>query len=625
MYKIFFSVLLGLCGLLAFAAPWGALDDSSYSRNKPKSSLTKLADKTLLPLLLARQTPVRYCVEGTPEADQYAQFLEQGYTEWFTATARFIRGAKRTDEFADLLPFLEQPLLFRRQSCARNKNIEDTFLYALDGELLEKNPSSVSEQVRFLLVPEADVSRLCRGRNVAEVVACAGSAQEFGAHVVIMPYRSEQDTSWWSSLLHELGHTMGVGEGYKLGATKNNPYFGTNFRQGGVMNAQDGVPAVFSCDEADALIALSDALSVPGKPARTGKTARTFQSLCAHDPVWYTDGRLVQRSDYAAGDEQRFTQASFQADGRPGELVSFTPDTGSFSQAMRLFEQSPFAGNGTATGGMTYYPQKNGRTFAVQNLESDGLKRVFTLKNKNLLGTTVLYGSDPDRFQAVTVLKDPRKKTQKLRDEAILRLDSENYGPYFVWAKYEGEVRAGGVRGAAAQVVYLFKNWMIVSLIAPGSARNTVLLLESAERGEGQRIHVYQQNFMDEKLFGGDFSLVSGRIQPAGELSARDEAYVKNFVSFDKAQDNLQAAGGVSIFQFGQDMSGRPVGVKEVSDWVWTASRLHAEMGTAVKTYLADRPLDFSRSGLNKQAYREFLAHFRPSPPVQVALTARKK
>lgn len=620
MHKIIIVFLLGLCGLPAFAAPWNALDDNIVVHKKPEKSLSNLVDKTLLPQLLSRQAPLRYCVEGAADTDRYARLLEKGYTSWFGQTAQIIRRAGRADEFADLLPFLEKPLLFQRQACSRNKSVEESFHLWAEPEWLEQNPGASPEQVRLLLLDSDNVSNACGSSTVANNLACAGMPERFGAHIVVMPFLNpDEKTDWWNSFLHELGHTLGVGEGYKMGDTKNSPFFGTGFREGGIMNARTEQEVSFSCDEADAMVIFMDSLSVPGKPSRRGKTARKFQSFCAHDPVWYSDGRQLKRASRAAGDEGRFTYTTYQSDGSARQFTVLPPDPKGFASSLHLFERIPAAAPAKA-GGMKYYSSKDGRKFAVQDLEDPGVKRIFTLKDQKLLGTTFLDTNTPNEVRAVTLLDSKDNKTRLVREENIIRGENES-GSFFVWNQQEGIVRKGVLGECSARVAYVFPDWMVMSLVEPDVNRATTILLENAPQG-GQRMQVYQTDG-NGKLGGGSFWVLNGKVKRLGDLTARDERYLENFSALDTMISGLQAASNTFVARLGKSAAPGEISSKDVLAWSWTAGKLHAQMAVAVKTYLAESPFGVARSQAHKEAFREFSLRFRPSPPIHVAKPAR--
>lgn len=605
--------LCGMCGV-AFGAPWNVLDNEAQTHYKPSKSLSKLAADTLLPQLLARREPLRYCVEGAPFVKQYAHLLERGYTEWASATARIIRQANRADEFADLLPFLEKPLLFERQFCSYNAKIEDAFHPSMEETYWETNFVPQSEQVRLIILPKDQVARVCFHAEYGEAVACAGSP-EFGAHVIVMARAEETESSeWWLSLLHEVGHTLGMGEGYALGAVKNSPFFGTKPRAASVMKGQ-GEPQECSCDDADAVIVLSDALSIPGKPARRGDTARTFQSLCTDDPIWYVEGRQQNKPPRAAGDARGFSQTSYHADGKVNRFSMFAPFPKGFSGAFRLFDTELSAGRASAADGMTYYPASDGRTFAVEELEDPSFRRLFTLRDKHLLGQTFLDFSTPGTLRASTTLHLQNKNTRLARVETLhRRTDNSRYGTYFVYAVFEGRVREGVLEKTSARMAYVFKDWMVVNLIEPGETKITTFLLEKGKGG--QQMQVYQGDW-EKELAGGSFALTLTDVTPLGELSERDKKYLQTFASAadEGMRAELLSAGESSVTQLGKSSDGN-ISAKKVSAWAAQALDLHSKMGRALQ-YQFDGGLLPAR-GCSK-TFPEFQTLFRPMPHVPSA------
>lgn len=573
------------------------LDDGAYARNKPEKSLSKLLENTLLPQLLSRQEPLRYCVEGTSFPDIYAGLLEKAYSSWFTSTARFIRQTNRQEEFADLLPFLEKPLLFERQSCARNAKIERSFHPYVEQEFWETRFAPRSEQVRLIVLPEESLGVVCAAPEHGSAAACAGVRAVFGAYVVVLPEDYNKDfADWRASLLHEAGHTLGMGEGYAFGAIKNSPFFGTSKRRPGLMSAQMESQQKISCDEADAMIIFADALSVPGKPARTEKTARSFQSFCQDDPVWYVDGRQQKRPARVAGDERRFLQTDFTADGRVKQFLAYTPQKEGFAEAFHLYE-NVFAVPASQTGGMQYYAQPDGRTVVVEELEEKGYKRIFTLRDKHLLGQTILDVSSPEEVRASTLLDADGGKTRLVRVERVIRQNREDgYGIIFLYLQMEGRVKRGTLEQTSFRAVYAFKDWLMVNLIEPGSSVVTSFLLEKNPAGPGDKMQVYLGD-LRQFLTGGSFRVGTSDVKALGELSARDRKYLGTYAAnaAKSMEIELSSAAGSSITQLGKNAAVKPVSVQDVSLWMQKAAELYSKLGRSIQYQLDGSPFFSNR------------------------------
>lgn len=609
MRRLSFLAVLCCAGTFVFGAPWAALD---VGNSKPQKSLSKLTGETLLPQLLARQEPLRYCIEGVAQPKQYAPVLEKGYNEWASSAAGMIRQEKRADEFADLLPFLERPFLFKRQFCSYNRQAEERFHPMLEKSYWDTTAFPEEEQLRLILLPQEHINRVCGGGNpLGTSVACTMKL-DGGLYVIAMPLAEETEPEVWrSSFLHEIGHTLGMGEGYATGATKNSPLFGTKANRPSVMQEANHNSGL-TCDDADAFIVFSDSLSVSGKPARSGKTARTFKSLCSGDPIWYVNGLQQDRPPHMAGDADGFSETSYKSDGKVSRFNRYPPNPKGFAAAFRLFDAGLGGQPASKSGAMSYYSADNGRTFVVEELGNPALKRVFTLQNKHLLGETFLDFSNEGSVYASTTLNLQKRNSRLLRSESVHRHVNPDYGTYFVYVIYEGVVNEGVLSNVSARMAYVFPKWMVVNLMEAGRSKTTTFLLEKDSAGRGQRMQVFQAD--PEKDFpSGAFLLTLTQAKPQGALSARDKKYLENFWSStdEGARDELSAMGKTAIVQLGKPAAVRDITVKDISSWVSHALDLHSKLGRALK-YQWDGGLA-PASGQTK-ASSELQNLFRPTP-----------
>lgn len=619
MRRLFFiTVLCGAC-VAVIGAPWNVLDSDAQANRQPTKSLSQAVSNTLLPQLLERRAPLSYCVEGVPKLKKYAALLEKGYTQWASATAQMIRQANRAEEFADLLPFLEKPLLFQQQFCSYNPRIENSFHPFMEETYWDTSYYPQMEQIRLIILPEREVRRVCSGGEYGEAVACTSS--QAGPHVIVMAQLEEADfVSWWSSLMHEIGHTLGMGEGYILGTAKNNPFLGTKPGRRSIMQAEGSTQ--FSCDDADAFIVFSDALSIPGKPARTGRTARSFQSLCEDDPIWYVDGLQQNRPPRLGGDDRGFSQTSYRDNGKVERFKQFPPQPKDFYAALRLFDSRLSKTPSSKSGGMTYYAAEDGRTFVVEELEDPSVKRVFTLRGKNLLGQTFLDFSSKDSVQALTSLNLEKNKTRLLRIESIFRrTDNPDYGTYFIYSLFEGVVNDGVLSKASARIAYAYKDWILVSFIEPGDLKTTTVLLEKNPDGSGQRMQVLQIDREQEPV-GDNFILTLTDVKRGEPLSARYQKYLNVFASSasESMHSELSGMGKVNVMQFNKKTRVGDVSTKNVSAWASQVLDLHSKMGRAI-----EYQLDGGLAPTGKRALAEFQQLFRPSPHVPSAQPVRRK
>lgn len=618
MRRLFFIAVLCGAYVAVIGAPWNVLGSDAQPNHQPTKSLSQAISNTLLPQLLERREPLRYCVEGVPKPKKYATLLEEGYTQWASSTAHIIRQANRAEEFADLLPFLEKPFLFQRQFCSYNPSIENSFHPYMEETYWDTSYYPQMEQVRLIFLPKDKVREVCSGGKFGEAVACTSS--KAGPHVIVVVQLEQADPAdWWSSLMHEIGHTLGMGEGYILGTAKNNPFLGTKPGRTSIMQAEGA--SKFSCDDADAFIIFADALSVPGKPARTGRTARSFQSLCKEDPIWYVDGLQQDRPSRLGGDDRGFSETSYRANGKVDRFKQFSPQPKNFSAALRLFDSRLSKAPSSQSGTMSYYAANDGRTFVVEELEDPSVKRVFTLRGNNLLGQTFLDFSNEDSVRAVTTLNLEKSKTRLLRVESILRrTDNPDYGTYFIYSLFEGVVKDGVLSKPSARIAYAYKDWILVSFIEPGDLKTTTVLMEENPDGSGQRMQVFQID-REQDPMAGNFIMTLTDVKQGEPLSARYQKYLNAFASStsESMQAELSAAGQVYVTQFNKKPLVGEVSAKTVSAWASQVLDLHSKMGRAI-----EHQLDGGLAPTGKRARAEFLQLFRPAPHMPSAQPARR-
>lgn len=190
MKRVLFIILCLLCAALAgqAKAPWSQHEDVelTWEDETPVDS----ANITLLPLIVEGQ-PVRVRLEPdrepTPEVLGFLQqVITQGYSAWFTQTAQAITQRSRREEFKDVLPILERGVTLRF--------VQD---------------SSVREDVRFVWKDDMEsLQRVC-GCKDHKCLGCMYSATEDTPMQVVLV-----DGGTYATLLHEIGHTLGLDDSY---------------------------------------------------------------------------------------------------------------------------------------------------------------------------------------------------------------------------------------------------------------------------------------------------------------------------------------------------------------------------------------------------------------------------
>ncbi len=229
MKRLLLFSLLCVCGALAVQAkaPWS--QDEYVVSAWEEGSDVNLPDVTLLPLIVEGK-PIRVRVqpdnELTPQATQYLQeWVTRAYNEWFLRTAQGINLRGRREEFKDILPILERGV---------------TLQFVQD--------PGVREDVRITWKDDLELlKQVCE----CDCLGCMYSATPEEPMEVIMA-----DGGSFSTLLHEIGHTLGMGDAYiDSAAFQAHSYRSLELVDYSVM---DNDEQLICMDDADGLINLID-------------------------------------------------------------------------------------------------------------------------------------------------------------------------------------------------------------------------------------------------------------------------------------------------------------------------------------------------------------------------------
>lgn len=237
------GVLLLAGALGAWAAPWAETRGSEFARQFPQEVTAHNLQRknfTLLPQILAGEpVRVRIQVPGATQEDDYKQAqqdIQYAYNDWFANAASWIREQKRTQEFADVLPLLKQPV--RLEFVSSDTRVPEG-IAPVDVELL-----------LFDTVGEVRVACACTQCNGCR---CPGQGDE-ATRIITQRYD-------YQGLLHEVGHTLGLADAYPEGYDRNaSPNYRSQERRDlSVMGIE---LTLLTEDDADGLINLVDAWTV---------------------------------------------------------------------------------------------------------------------------------------------------------------------------------------------------------------------------------------------------------------------------------------------------------------------------------------------------------------------------
>lgn len=82
------------------------------------------------------------------------------------------------------------------------------------------------------------------------------------------------------------------------------------------------------------------------------------------------------------------------------------------------------------------------------------------------------------------------------------------------------------------------------------------------------------------------FRIVNGQVKRVGELTERNEKYLKNFSALEPMHNTLQEDSGIFVYHLGKAVPAGEFSAKDILSWVWTANKIHSQTSLAVKTYL---------------------------------------
>ncbi len=193
---------------------------------------------------------------------QYEAYVQQLYDIWFNATANIIRASGRT-EFNDLLPLFPEHVKIRFVT------------------------KDAKHDVEFKFVTSQEVIDGCGGDR--DVLGCVKTSSS-PLRVYVSDQFSKKAGEIVRTHLHEVGHTLGLGDQYYQGRNSNtNVNYASPVRKKSVMN-NDGPKTVkgITADDADGLVLAVDvALRNYNRGGETG-----WKSLDPKSKLYYVHGKV---------------------------------------------------------------------------------------------------------------------------------------------------------------------------------------------------------------------------------------------------------------------------------------------------------------------------------------------
>ena len=284
-------------GPLVYGAPWGAMADfdSPLYRSENPVGMPTIGERYLMPKILAGQ-PIRIFIEASKSDEKqyhkYQSFIDESYNKWFLDTLQIISKAKRTDEFADLIPILQ-------------KGIEVEFVgQPQEADIIIKIKPFIEVRLKC---GNSAVGCYKRIENKGEIPTILLPEDQFFIKLI-----SGGKISYSRVGLHEMGHSLGLSDQYKEARDENSHRRYASVQSGkGVMSSARNI----SCDEADGIINLIDIVRGTARGGEPG-----WKSLCPKADDYYIKGQSALRGPYmiTSEDMKNFVLDIYQN----GELVS---------------------------------------------------------------------------------------------------------------------------------------------------------------------------------------------------------------------------------------------------------------------------------------------------------------
>lgn len=257
---LFISGLLLLATTAGLARPV-SLESRYVHENASNGEMRFLMGKIM------RGQPVNVLVQAPHNYDQipaYKQYVQELYDIWFRSLADILRQSKRP-EFNDLLSRLPQRVNLRFVS------VDETY------------------DIEFLFVGEPEIKNNCQGDK--HTLACTDIAKK--PLKAWMPEKiNAKKNKVLKTHLHEVGHTLGLGDDYYKGRNQNaDPNYQTDVCEKSVMNSgskSEYVSAITPCDADGMVLAIDLAMRNYNRGGETG-----WRSLNKKSERYYIHGKTA--------------------------------------------------------------------------------------------------------------------------------------------------------------------------------------------------------------------------------------------------------------------------------------------------------------------------------------------
>ncbi len=224
---------------------------------------------------IAKGQILTYCVDGNApqdKLDSLEQTAVRALNNWFASTVKQIEFLDRKAEFEDLYPIIAQEVKLQKVNCSAS--LKHYSFLASNKPGYQYNDQI--EDMRLMLLNDKTFERHMDRR--AGGVMMEGTENAKPGFIAIRESKAEDKSDFYSVIVHEIGHLLGLSDQYLSGRINTDPQYGTSATRNAVM----GYSKYLTCDDNDGLINLIDC-KVNNKQ-RGG--AKGWRSLCPDNIVF---------------------------------------------------------------------------------------------------------------------------------------------------------------------------------------------------------------------------------------------------------------------------------------------------------------------------------------------------
>ena len=278
--------LIFLAAAPLFAVPWGVLGHEESAQSAGKGEKERGFTNNLINELY-NGAQITYCVQSdAPKspANILPALIEDAFNSWLDSTRQYIEASGRSREFADLLPALDRKINLKQVDCPC---------------VLDVKPFTESAGFKFsypcLQQGEEPKIFFITGQNISSVYGNNYSSAFYtrddktGRHLVV----ADTGGALYSSLQHEIGHALGLGDQYERSLYNSLPQTGARDEQPSIMDSA----AAIECDDAEGIINLIDCFRrPPAEPFFRGGD-KGWKSICPGREIVYAKCLAQNRAD----------------------------------------------------------------------------------------------------------------------------------------------------------------------------------------------------------------------------------------------------------------------------------------------------------------------------------------